>query len=104
VEEELPWEQSHWFSSGYDEPEATRIRGITAKRAASQSDAGTMEWMRRLHRSHEPEEGPFSICMHRDDACSVSMTEISFLNQKSGLTYHAGSPCGESDGLRLTLP
>jgi hypothetical protein len=103
-EAELPWEQSHWFSSGYDEPEAVRIRGMSAKRAESQSDAGTLDWLRRLHRSHDPEEGPFSICMHREDACSVSMTEISFLNQRAGLTYHEGTPCLESDGLRLTLP
>ena len=101
---DLPWERSHWFSSGYDEPEAGRIRGMTAKRAESQSDPGTLEWLRRLHCSHYPEEGPFSICMHRDDACSVSMTEISFLNQRVALTYHEGSPCRESDGLRLTLP
>lgn len=101
---DLPWERSHWFSSGYDEPTATRSRTEASNCASAQSDAGTLDWLRRLHRSHQPEQGPFSICMHREDACTVSMTEVTLLHEKAGLTYHAGAPCHESDGLRLTLP
>lgn len=103
-ERKLPWERSHWFSSGYDEPAAMRIRGELAVNASGESDAGTLAWLRRLHRSHDPEEGPFSICMHREDACSVSMTEVTLVNEKAELTYHAGLPCQASDGLSLSLP
>lgn len=103
-EQKLPWERSHWFSSGYDEPTAMRIRGKVAENASGESDAGTLAWLRRLHRSHDPEEGPFSICMHREDACSVSMTEVTLVNAKATLTYHAGLPCQKSDGFNLSLP
>lgn len=99
-----PWEQSHWFSSGYDEPKATKIRGEVSEGASGESDAGTLSWLRRLHRSHDPEEGPFSICMHREDAYSVSMTEITVSEGKANLTYQEGSPCREAAGLRLDLP
>ena len=36
----------------------------------------SLAWMRRLHRSHVPAPGPFSICVHREDARTVSYTEI----------------------------
>jgi hypothetical protein len=99
-----PWERSHWFSSGYDEPKATKIRGEVSEGASGESDAGTLSWLRRLHRSHDPEQGPFSICMHREDACSVSMTEITVSEGSANLTYQEGSPCKETGGLRLDLP
>ena len=97
------WKRSHWFSSGYDEPEAARIRGITAERATAQRDAGSLTWLQRLHRSHDPEEGPFSICMHREAACSVSMTEVCISKTKATLTYHTGSPCRGSEGVKLGI-
>lgn len=100
----LPWKHSHWFSSGHDEAEASRIRDETATRASAETDAGTLEWLRRLHRSHQPKRGPFSICMHREDARTVSMTEVTLLHGKAELTYHAGPPCRESNRLNLSLP
>jgi hypothetical protein len=90
---DLPWECSHWFSSGYDEPTASRNRAETSKNASAQSDAGTLEWLRRLHRSHQPEQGPFSICMHREHACTVSFTEMSIKAQNATINYYSGSPC-----------
>jgi hypothetical protein len=100
----LPWERSHWFSSGYDEPTAMRVRGQAVESASGESDAGTPTWLRRLHESHHPKEGPFSICMHRSDACTVSMTEITVLEGKANLTYHEGPPCCDGDRLTLSLP
>lgn len=100
----LPWERSHWFSSGYDEPTAARIRREALENGSGDADAGTPAWLRRLHGSHHPEEGPFSICMHRKDACSVSMTEINVSKGEANLTYHAGSPCEGGEGFRLAFP
>jgi hypothetical protein len=99
----LPWERSHWFSSGYDEPEAIKIRGEISESASKESDADTHAWLSRLHGSHHPEQGPFSICMHRQDACTVSMTEVTLMHGKAELTYHAGSPCRASGGVRLGI-
>ena len=89
----FPWERNHWFSSGYDEPEAMRIREMTSAKATG-SDPLAM--LRNLHRSHAPEKGPFSICMHREDAHTVSFTEISIRKNAVSMSYHGGPPC-ESD-------
>lgn len=103
-EVELAWKPGHWFSSGYDEAEAIRVRGLTCESLKKTADAGSLPWLRRLHRSHDPTEGPFSICMHREDACTVSMAELSVTNSRAELTYHSGSPCQESGGVRLGIP
>lgn len=100
---DLPWEQSHWFSSGHDEAEASRIRGETAVRAAAEADAGTLPWLQRLHRSHDPEKGPYSLCMHREDACTVSSAEISLTNKGAMMTYRDGAPCFPDDATTMTL-
>jgi len=36
---------------------------------------------------------PFSTCMHRADASTVSYTEISFSPREAVMRYHAGAPC-----------
>jgi hypothetical protein len=87
------WKRRHWFSSGYDEPVAERIRSQTIRRAARQASVGSLPWMRRLHRSHHPERGPFSICMHRTDAQTVSYTEIVMHRSQTVMTHWAGAPC-----------
>jgi hypothetical protein len=71
-----PWSAGQWLSSGHDEPTAQRFRSAAYQGVLSESDAGSVEWLRRLHESHEPECGPFSTCMHRDDAATVSYTEV----------------------------
>jgi len=45
------------------------------------------------HRSHEPERGPFSVCMHRDDAQTVSFSRIVVESSRIEFFYSAGSPC-----------
>jgi hypothetical protein len=87
------WRIQQWISSGFDEPAAQRVRGRTFRLARRQSSAGSLDWLRRLHRSHSPEEGPFSTCMHRADAASVSYTEILVAHQRAIMRYLATSPC-----------
>ena len=86
----FPWERHHWFSSGYDEPATIRIREMTS---AGATGTDSLAMLRSLHRSHEPEKGPFSICMHREDAHTVSFTEINVEREAVTLTYCDGSPC-----------
>ena len=85
-----PWERSHWFSSGFEETEAMRIRGQTC---GEESDPYSLSQLRNLHSSHTPGKGPFSICMHREDACTVSYTEISAANEQASMSYYHSSPC-----------
>jgi len=89
----MPWKKSHWFSSGFDEEKANQIRSLTCHSAGEESDRDTLPWLLRLHCSHLPDKGPFSLCMHRGDACTVSCTEISVSHKEAVMAYHAGPPC-----------
>lgn len=91
--ERHPWRAQQWISSGYDEPAAQRIRSATFRLACRQSSFGSIQWLRRQHRSHIPHRGPFSTCMHRDDAATVSYTEVSVLNGVGTLRYCSKAPC-----------
>lgn len=85
------WARRHWFSSGYDEALVNKKRAAVVRGAAKSSV--TPAWLRKLHQSHAPEQGPFSICMHRADAKSVSYTEIVAAKSGTTMRYAAGSPC-----------
>jgi hypothetical protein len=87
------WEPRHWFSSGVSDTRATQIRGAFCAAAWRDPESGSLEWLRRLHVSHAPEMGPFSICVHRDDAASISYTEAVFDGRRLNLRYHSGQPC-----------
>jgi hypothetical protein len=93
VQKHHRWETQQWISSGFDEPAAQRVRGQTFRRALQQSSAGSAGWLRRLHRSHSPERGPFSTCMHRDDAATVSHTDVICSSRHASMNHHVGSPC-----------
>lgn len=98
-----PWRRAHWFSSGYEETEAARLRGRAALAASRESSGGTVRWLRRLHQSHRPARGPFSICMHREDAQTVSYTEILASNEGARMRYAAGALCKEKASPPLFL-
>lgn len=93
LQKKHPWKMRQWVSSGFDEPTAQRVRGKTFRNALHQKSAGSLDWLRRLHRSHLPEAGPFSICMHRADAATVSGTEVVVSARQALMRYHAGAPC-----------
>jgi hypothetical protein len=87
------WTTQQWISSGFDEPTAQRIRSHSFGLARRQRSAGSLDWLRRLHRSHAPELGPFSTCMHRPDATTVSYTEVSVRSHLMTMRHHTGTPC-----------
>lgn len=87
------WEPQQWISSGFDEPEAQRNRSQTFQQSLEQKSVGSLGWLRRLHRSHAPGKGPFSTCMHRSDAATVSYTEVVVLKSKGSLRYLDTAPC-----------
>ena len=82
-----------WISSGVDEPEAQRRRGAVFAERARVRGAGGRAWLRALHASHEPGRGPFSTCMHRADAVTVSCTEITVTPAAVRMAHAAGPPC-----------
>jgi hypothetical protein len=88
------WKPLQWSSSAFDEPEAQRQRSMEFERAPRQNSAPDRAWLRALHGSHEPSRGPFSTCMHRDDAETVSYTEVEFDGTKPKMSYSAAALCG----------
>jgi Transport and Golgi organisation 2 len=87
------WAARHWFSSGLDEQQAEVTRAEVCRRAWNEPDAGELGWLRRLHRSHLPERGGLSLCMHREEACTVSYTEVEFSDARAAMRYHPGPLC-----------
>jgi hypothetical protein len=102
-----PWETAHWFSSGHNEASATMTRGTVCGKAGKETDAGTLPWLERLHSSHDPEAGSDSICMHRDDAVTVSLTLLDITGNAASMSYRNGAPCqsqaGQGHNSRLTI-
>ena len=93
-----PWRRLHCFSSGFDEARAIQVRRLVC--AQFPGDLGDLTTLRRLHASHQPIAGPFSLCMHREDAATVSYTEISVRDHEASMSYISGSPC--SSGARFS--
>ena len=87
------WRQRNWFSSGISDSIATQVRGAFLQDAVRRRDAGSADWLRRVHASHAPVRGSFSVCVHRPEAESVSYTEIEHTATQTRLYYHAGRPC-----------
>ncbi len=87
------WRPRHWFSSGISDSMATQVRGAFCQEAWRRRDAGSAEWLRKVHAAHAPVRGSFSVCVHRPEVGSVSYTEIAFDGQRAGMNYHAGAPC-----------
>ncbi len=112
------WRRQHWFSSGFDERTAERIRakvcasfvaggddpGRRNARAGVNADGYSLKWLRGLHCSHAPRRGPFSICMHRPDAATVSYTEISVSEKRATMRYKPGPVCAATATTTRTLP
>ena len=87
------WRAQQWISSGYDEPGAQRARHRVFQQLRKLGNAGSLDWLRALHRSHLPERGPYSTCMHRPDAATVSYSEVVVQRSKSTLRHQEGAPC-----------
>lgn len=87
------WQTNTWISSGFDEPGAQQTRSKNFREALRQKSAGSNDWLRCLHRSHSPECGPYSHCMHREDAATVSYTEVTVKKRLLTMCYTLGSPC-----------
>ena len=87
------WQRQHWFSSGFDEDRAEVERAKICASASVNATGYSLKRLRQLHRSHAPKRGPFSICMHRAEAATVSYTEVSVTKNSACMRYASGPPC-----------
>jgi hypothetical protein len=53
--------------------------------------------LRAFHASHEPERGPFSPCMHREDASTVSFSHVRVGAREIVFEYRPGPLCERSE-------
>jgi hypothetical protein len=95
---EYPREPRLFASSSFETEEVLlgrqeQFEGLLARVKAAPDHEAALAVQRDFHRSHLPSRGPYSICLHRDDAQSVSLTEISVRGLGCRLRYHAGPPC-----------
>ena len=97
------WILNHWFSSGRSDELAAEHRGQAFTEAGQEADIGSLDWLRRIHSSHKPDRGAFSVCVHRDDAATVSYTEIQVSPGTVRLSYRAGSPCSPSTPVEVSI-
>jgi hypothetical protein len=99
------WGLMHWFSSSLSDFSAAHLRGRVCAAAKSVGAAPTREWLQKLHKSHDPEPGPYSICMHRPDATTVSYTQVECTPEEISLEYIAGPPCETTgSGHAISIP
>lgn len=90
-------------SSGADQAGVERERGALFREAVSRPGGLDEAALWALHRSHAPERGPLSICMHRVEAVTVSLSLVTVSPRIVRFRYVDGSPCeaGESEELLL---
>jgi hypothetical protein len=95
------WERNHWFSSSWSDRRAEAERGGACERTWREDLIDKTVWLRQLHASHIPEPGPYSVCVHREDAATVSYTEVRYAHGNLQMRYRTGNPCQskESPGL-----
>ena len=56
----------------------------------------------RLHQSHEPEKSAYSVCMHRQDAKTVSLSHIAVVETIT-FNYIDGYPCESRDSFSTEM-
>jgi hypothetical protein len=90
---QFPWDKRHWFSSSVSDAMARRERGRACQHASMEFSTTPAFWIRKLHQSHDPVPGPFSVCVHRKDAATVSYSEVRCSGMSISMNYRNGSPC-----------
>lgn len=64
----------------------------------------SVEELLRFHRSHVPFAGAYSVCMHRDDAHTVSFSHVIVRRTQIEFHYHPDSPCKQGAETVAHLP
>ncbi len=100
------WIRNHWFSSSRSDSRAETERGRACEMSWHPDTPDALAWLRAIHSSHIPDAGPFSVCVHRDDAATVSYTEVACGPRELRMSYLSGHPCeftGALSGISIPL-
>lgn len=80
-------------SSGGDERGARDARREQLDELMATARRPNLSMLESYHRSHEPSRGPLSVCVHADDAATMSLSVVSVREAMIAFRYEAGSPC-----------
>lgn len=80
-------------SSSLDSTRATRVRRELFAEMVAEHGSIDADLLERFHTSHRPERGPWSPCMHRDEAQTHSFTRVRVGAREVELRYAPGAPC-----------
>jgi hypothetical protein len=89
-------------SSGLGDDRATTARGAVWNEARRRHPFD-LAAHRAFHRDHTPQPSAWSVCVHRDDARSVSLTEAELEAGRSRLVYHDAPPCETGERFEIEL-
>lgn len=87
--------ESPYTSSGVEFPQVSQARQQTFKQHF-ESRPKCIEQLKAFHASHLPDKSKWSVCMHREDAYTVSFSHLSITPFDSIFNYVAGSPCQQN--------
>lgn len=91
-------------SSSFRRAEVAGGRRDLLTRMAADAGGITTDVLLDFHRSHEPEPGPRSVCVHREDAATVSFSRVRVTAHEVELTYRPQSPCSDAAAETVSLP
>jgi hypothetical protein len=81
-------------SSSFYTEEVRSLRTATLHRFLDRPGSGDKtERHLAYHRSHHPSRGPYSPCMHREDARTVSFSWVAVDRERIRFRYTPGPPC-----------
>ena len=86
-------QQSPLTSSAVDFAAVSASRLAAYKKIVESAKFPEGELFRQFHRSHHPEKSHRSVCMHREDARTVSFSQVSVSEGKARYRYWDGPPC-----------
>jgi hypothetical protein len=81
------------ISSSFRFEEVAESRGGRYREFIEAAAGARLEGSLAYHRSHVPERGPFSPCMHREDARTVSFTWVHVGASSVQMRYTPDAPC-----------
>jgi len=90
-------------SSFFEESEVGKRRRTEYERMVGDRKDPPAELLEAYHRSHFPERSPYSVCMHREEARTQSLTRIDVTAEKARMHYHAGPPCENARDFEIAL-
>ncbi len=90
------------ISSAVQLENVARSRTELFKHLAAQKNLNT-DSLLDFHCSHKPEKGKLSVCMHRDDASTQSLSHIR-AGKNISFAYHDGPPCKNNHWTRVFIP